>query len=164
MDRGFDATVSAVAEKIRTSLPDRNTANPEYRAIFKDGTADQYVGPAVKEDPDLCLALRNAIQASSVPAKAEVVGMLEPIQTLLDTAAGGVRSAEEQVNTLFTAELTARKKLVDVLWEERKTIEQLLGRGGRGLARFIFFDFLSAPAAEVPPETEPTPTPAPGPT
>ena len=31
VDRGFDATVSAAAEKIRTSLPDRNTANPDYR-------------------------------------------------------------------------------------------------------------------------------------
>ncbi len=34
IDRGFEAVVSAVSETIRTSLPDRNTANPDYRAIF----------------------------------------------------------------------------------------------------------------------------------
>jgi hypothetical protein len=45
------------------------------------------------------------------------------------------------VNALFQTELNGRKLVVDTLWEERKAVETALGRGGKGLARFIFFDF-----------------------
>ena len=160
VDRGFDAGVAAIGEKARTSLPDRNTANPEYRAIFKDGTTAEYTTPAIKQDPDLAATLRRGIEASGLSAKTELLGMLDPLMPLVEAAAGGVRGAEEQVNHLFEVEMAARKKLVDVMWEERKTIEQLLGRGGRGVARFIFFDFRSPATPEAAPVAPPVTTPA----
>src|SRR5690242_10053493 len=38
VDRGFDAIIASVADSTRTSLPDRNHQNPDYRAIFPNGT------------------------------------------------------------------------------------------------------------------------------
>lgn len=141
VDRGFDACVAAIGEKARTSLPDRNTANPEFRAIFPSGSIAEFVRPAIQQDGESAATLRRNIEASAVPGKTELLGMLDGVLPIVAPAADAYRSADQRLNELFNAELAARKRLVDVLWEERKNIESTLGRSGRGLARFIYFDF-----------------------
>jgi len=157
VDRGFDACVAGIAEKARTALPDRNTANPEFRAIFPTGSIAEFVQPAIHQDGGVAATLRQSIDASRVPNKAELLAMLDGVIPIVTPAADAYRGADQRLNELFNAELTARKRLVDVLWEERKNIEALLGRAGRGLSRFIYFDF--RPTAS-PTEPEPEPPPA----
>ncbi|MDC3957176.1 hypothetical protein [Polyangium jinanense] len=140
VDRGFDAVIAVSSETIRTSLPDRRTSNPEYSAIFPNGT-EEYTSPTVKEDEELALDLRKAVHDSTLSVKADVLALLDKVIPIVGPAASGVREGEKQVNALFQTELAARKLVVDTLWEERKAVENALGRGGRGLARFIYFDF-----------------------
>lgn len=154
IDRGFDAAVAVAAESIRTSLPDRNARNPDYRAIFPNGT-DEFTSPTINEDADLAVSLHQSIQQSSLTVKAEVLTALDVVLPLIAPAATAVREGEKTVNTLFQSELNGRKQVIDTLWEQRKLIETALGRGGRGLARFIVFDFRSAGSKEAPPEAPP---------
>lgn len=140
VDRGFDATVSITSETIRTSLADRSTRNPEYLAIFPDG-AEAYTSPTVKEDDALAAELHKAVEKSTLAVKGTLVALLAQVIPVVGPAASAVRDGEKQVNALFQTELAGRKQIVDTLWEERKNIESALGRSGRGLARFIFFDF-----------------------
>ena len=140
VDRGFDAIVSVASETIRTSLPDRNTRNPDYLAIFPNG-ADAYTSPTVKDDDALADELYKAVESSTLAVKADVLALLAQVIPVVGPAASAVREGEKQVNTLFQAELAGRKAIVDTLWAERKNIESARGRSGRGLARFIFFDF-----------------------
>ena len=139
VDRGFDALVSWASETARTSLPDRSVRNPEYRTIFPDG-AEAYSTPTIKEDEQLADDLKQAILASKIPVKAEMVSRVDAAIPTVTAAASGLRDAEKQVNTLFQAEIAARKGVIDALWDERKAIELALGRGGRQLARFVYFD------------------------
>lgn len=139
VDRGFDALVSWTSETARTSLPDRSVKNPEYRTIFPRG-AEAYTTPTIKEDEQLVEDLKQAILASKVPAKAEMVTRVDAVIPAVTAAASGLRDAEKLVNTLFQAEIAARKLVIDALWDERKTVELALGRGGRQLARFVYFD------------------------
>jgi hypothetical protein len=152
VDRGFDAAISALSETIRTSLPDRSTANPDYREIFPHG-ADEYTSPTVKEDDALAADLRKTIEGSKLAVKANLLAHLDALIPIVGPAATAMRDAEKTVNTLFQTELAGRKQIVDTLWEERKKVETALGRSGRGLARFIFFDFRKAPGQG--PEGEP---------
>ncbi|MDI1449801.1 hypothetical protein [Polyangium sp. 6x1] len=140
VDRGFDAVIAASSETIRTSLPDRSPANPEYRAIFPHGT-EEFTSPTVKEDEDLAIDLRKAVHDSTLPIKTDVLALLDKVIPLVGPVASAVREGEKHVNALFQTELSARKLVIDTLWEERKAVETALGRGGRGLARFIYFDF-----------------------
>lgn len=142
IDRGFDATVSTISETIRTSLPDRLVSNPEYRAIFPDG-AEEYTSPTIREDEQLATDLRQAVDQSKLTVKGEVIALLDVILPLVGPAATALRDSEKQVNSLFLAEQAARKEVIDTLWQERKNIEAALGRGGRGLSRFVVFDFRS---------------------
>lgn len=80
-----------------------------------------------------------------------------PVRWCACNQAAPVRDSEKQYNSLFLAEMTARKNVIDAIWEERKTVEKLLGRGGRSLARFIFFDFRSSS----PDKADDAPAPAP---
>lgn len=159
IDKGFDAVVAASAETIRTSLPDRVTNNPEYRAIFPNGT-EALTSPTIREDDTLAAEFRQSIHDSSLAVKADVLAMLDAVLPVVGPAATALRAGEEQVNALFQAELNARKLVVDTLWEERKVIESALGRGGKGLARFVFFDFRKQ--SDDAPAEDPT-TQAPGP-
>ncbi|HVK65854.1 MAG TPA: hypothetical protein VM694_15340 [Polyangium sp.] len=159
VDRGFDAAIAVSSETIRTSLPDRSTSNPEYRAIFPHGT-EEYTSPTVKEDEDLAIELRKVVHDSTLSVKGDVLALLDKVLPIVGPVASAVREGEKHVNALFQTELGARKLVIDTLWEERKTVENALGRGGRGLARFIFFDFRKGreneaaeePAAPVEPE------------
>jgi len=163
VDRGFDATVSVVSETIRTSLPDRSTRNPDYLAVFPNG-ADAFTSPTVKEDDGLAEELQAAVEKSTLAVKGNVLAVLAQLTPVVGPAATAVRDGEKQVNALFQTELAGRKLIVDALWEERKNIESALGRSGRGLARFIFFDFRKdagqAPEGE-PAEPPPAPLPVP---
>ena len=154
VDKGFDAGISVVSETIRTSLPDRNTRNPDYLAIFPDG-AEAYSSPSIKEDADLAVELRGSIANSTLTVKADVLALLDILIPLVTPVATEIRDGEKQVNSLFQAELDGRKQIIDCLWEQRKIVETALGRSGRGLARFIFFDFRN-PAS---PKEEQTPEP-----
>ncbi|TKD03295.1 hypothetical protein [Polyangium fumosum] len=140
VDRGFDAVIAVSSETIRTSLPDRSTSNPEYRAIFPHGT-EEYTSPTVKEDEDLGADLRKVVHDSTLSVKADVLVLLDKVLPIVGPVASAVREGDKHVNALFQTELGARKLVIDTLWEERKTVENALGRGGRGLARFIYFDF-----------------------
>lgn len=140
LDRGFDALISAISETVRTSLPDRSTSNPDYREVFPDG-AETYTSPTIHEDADLALSLRTAVNDSKLTVKAEVVASLDKVIPVVGPAATELQDGAKQVNALFQAEMTGRKSVVDVLWSERKNVESALGRSGRRLARFIFFDF-----------------------
>jgi hypothetical protein len=157
VDRGFDAAVSSISETVRTSLPDRRTNNPDYLDIFPNG-AEEFSSPTIKEDELLGTNLRQAVAESKLAVKAEVLGVLDAILPIVGPTAKGVRDTEQQRNTLFQSELSGRKQVIDTLWEERKTVETALGRGGRGLARFIFFDFRNQggqDTAEEPPPAGP---------
>ncbi|MDI1475694.1 hypothetical protein [Polyangium sp. y55x31] len=164
VDRGFDAVIAASSETIRTSLPDRSASNPEYRAIFPHGT-EEYTSPTVKEDEELAIDLRKAIHDSTLSVKTDVLALLDKVIPIVGPVASAVREGEKQVNALFQTELAARKLVVDTLWEERKAVENALGRGGRGLARFIYFDFRKGRENEVveepaaPADTEEPPKP-----
>jgi hypothetical protein len=140
IDRGFEAIVSIVSETIRTSLPDRNTANPDYRAIFPHGT-EEFITPTIKEDAQIASDLRDALSKSNLAVKNETLALLDSAIPVVGSAATALKTSEQQVNSLFVAEQSARKLVVDTLWEERKSIETALGRAGKGLARFIYFDF-----------------------
>ena len=155
IDRGFDAGIAAVSETIRTSLPDRNARNPEYRAIFPNG-AEEFTSPSIKEDADLAAVLHQSIKQSSLSVKGDVLAQLDLLLPVVGPAATAIREGEKAVNALFQAELNGRKQAIDTLWEQRKSIETALGRGGRGLARFIVFDFRSASSQEAPPEAPAT--------
>ncbi len=76
-------------------------------------------------------------------------------------AARELSAGEQQVNRLFQNEINARKVVVDALWEQKRLVETALGRAGKGLARFIFFDFrkLSDADDSASPEPEKVPTP-----
>jgi hypothetical protein len=158
VDRGFDATVSGCSETIRTSLPDRSTSNPEYRAIFPSG-AEEYTAPTVHQDEEMATTLRKAVNDSTLVVKADILARLDQLIPIVGPAATAIRDGEKNVNALFQTELNARKNVIDTLWEQRKAVESALGRGGRGLARFIFFDFRKARDNDAP--EEPTPPAAP---
>lgn len=147
VDRGFDAAISAMSETIRTSLPDRSTAKPDYREVFPNG-AEEYTSPTIREDDELVTDLRKSIAQSKLSVKADLLAVVDGLIPIVGPAAKAVRDAEKQVNTLFQTEQAARKQVVDTLWEERKKIETALGRSGRGLSRFIFFDFRKAGAQD----------------
>lgn len=157
VDRGFEATIAACSEKIRTSLPDRNSSSPDYRAIFPEGT-EEYMAPTIKEDEELATSLRQTVSDSKLAVKGEVLALLDAIIPIVGPAAVELRSSEKKVSDMFQAEVSGRKALVDTLWEERKSVENALGRSGRGLARFIFFDFRSSSGKDAPAEP---PAPAP---
>lgn len=147
IDRGFDAIVAAVSESIRTSLPDRNTQNPDYRAIFPHGT-EPYSSPTIREDEQIAADLHALVHDSNVPVKADVLALLDTVIPIVAPAASALKNGENQVNALFQAEINGRKTVVDTLWEQRKVVETALGRGGKTLARFIFFDFRKSSDAE----------------
>ena len=153
VDRGFDALISFVSETVRTSLPDRSVRNPDYRQIFPNG-AEEYSSPTIKEDEQLAVDLRQSVNDSNLTVKADILTQLDTVIPIVTEVAGGLRDAEKQVNALFQAELNARKLVVDALWEQRKAIEIALGRGGRQLARFVFFDARKGSGAAAP-EAEP---------
>lgn len=148
IDRGFDAAITIVAENVRNSLPDRTYENPDYRAIFPDGTTDAFTSPTIREDEQIATDLRIAIADSNVPVKDDVLALLDTVIPVVTPAAKALSDGEKQVNALFGAEMNARKNVVDTLWEERKNVEKTLGRAGKGLARFIFFDFRKADETE----------------
>lgn len=163
VDRGFDAAVAVASEAIRTSLPDRNARNPEYRAIFPNGT-EEFTSPSIKDDADLAATLHQSIKQSSLPVKADLLAQLDVLLPVVGPAATAVRAGEKAVNVLFQSELNGRKQAIDTLWEQRKGIETALGRGGRGLARFILFDFRNPGSQEGSPDapaTVPGEAPAP---
>lgn len=160
IDRGFEAVVAAISESVRTSLPDRTTSNPDYRAIFPNGT-EAMIAPTIREDDAIADELRSALAASNVPVKTEALAQIDAVIPVVAPAASALRDAEQHLNALFQAELNARKTVVDTLWQERKTVETQLGRAGKTLARFVFFDFRKAGETETappaPPETGNTP-------
>ncbi|MBI4613951.1 MAG: hypothetical protein HY720_10115 [Planctomycetes bacterium] len=164
VDRGWDAAVAEIGERARVSLPDRQTGNPDYRAVFPDGTIYPFTTPTIKQDPELAAGLRKALFSSKIPVRTELVAVVDSMIPIIAPAAEAVRNGEEQLSNLFTTEMTARRLVVDTLWNERKSVEKTLGRGGRGLARFIFFDFRASGAAEPegtnPPEAPGAPAPA----
>lgn len=142
VDKGFDAGISVVSETIRTSLADRSTRNPDYLAVFPNG-AEAYTSPSIKEDADLAVDLRKSIADSTLTVKTDVLALLDTLIPIVEPIATAIRDGEKEVNTLFQSELNGRKQIIDCLWEQRKIVETALGRSGRGLARFIFFDFRS---------------------
>lgn len=153
IDRGFDAVISVASETIRTSLPDRSTKNPDYLEIFPDG-AEEFTSPTIKEDEELALTLRKVVHDSKLTVKGEVLTLLDAIIPLVGPVALEIKNGEKHVNELFQTEYQGRKAVIDTLWAERKNIENILGRGGRKLARFVFFDFRKggeAEAADEPP-------------
>lgn len=160
IDRGFEAVVAAISESVRTSLPDRNTSNPDYRAIFPNGT-EPMISPTIREDEAIAGELRSSLAASNVPVKAEALAQLDAVIPVVAPAATALRDAEKHLNDLSQAELNARKAVVDTLWEQRKTVETQLGRAGKALARIVFFDFRKSGETESappdPPETSNTP-------
>jgi hypothetical protein len=160
IDRGFDAAISTSSEKIRTSLPDRSTSNPDYRAIFPHG-AEEFTSPTVKEDADLADNLHAAVSESNLTVKTEVLTLLDTIIPVVGPAATEIVNGEKQLNSLFLSEQTSRKLVVDTLWEQRKAVETALGRGGRGLARFVFFDFRKSGEGDAADATQPPDAPAP---
>ena len=141
IDRGFDAGVATIAESLRTSLPDRTTTSPEYRAVFSTGSTDPFTSPTIKQDPELASDLRQRITDSGSSAKVQMLSVIEALIPLVGPAAAALTTGESAIQTQWDAELLARKKIVDALWEEKRAVEQSLGRSGRGLARFAFFDF-----------------------
>jgi hypothetical protein len=157
IDRGFDAVVAISSESIRTSLADRTHQNPEYRAIFPNGT-DEYTSPTIREDEQIATDLRLAIQNSNAPAKTEVIALLDEVIPVVGPAAKALSDGEKQVNELFQGEMNARKNVIDALWEQRKIVETTLGRQGKGVARFIFFDFRKAGETDSPEPATPDPT------
>lgn len=160
IDRGFEAVIASISESVRTSLPDRTTSNPDYRAIFPNGT-EAMIAPTIRDDAAVADELRSALAASNVPVKADALAQLDAVVPVVTPAATALRDAEQHLNALFQAELNARKAVVDALWEQRKTVETNLGRAGKALARFVFFDFRKAGETETappePPETGNTP-------
>lgn len=157
IDRGFDAAIAVVAEDVRNSFTDRTYENPDYRAIFPDGTTDAFTSPTIREDEQIATDLRIAIAGSKSPVKDEVLAVLDTVIPIVAPAAKALSDGEKQINALFGAEMNARKNVVDTLWEERKNVEKTLGRAGKGLARFIFFDFRKADESES--TNSPTPNP-----
>lgn len=162
IDRGFDATVSFVSENIRTSLPDRTTQNPDYRAIFPHG-AEEYTSPTIRDDAQIANELRAGIVASNLPMKSDFVSTLDTMIPVVTAVANAITTGEQQVNTLFQNEINARRAVVDCLWTQRKIVETILGRAGKTLAKFVFFDFRKTndddAASPTPPDPATTPSP-----
>lgn len=160
IDRGFEAAIATISESVRTSLPDRHTSNPDYRAIFPNGT-EEMTSPTIREDEAIAEELRSALAASNLTVKSDALALLDNVVPVIGPAATALRNAEQHLNGLFQAELNARKAVVDALWEQRKIVETQLGRAGKALARFVFFDFRNAGETETatpaPPETGNTP-------
>ena len=119
------------------------------------------ISPTIREDEAIVTELRSAIAASKVPAKADALALIDEAIPVVGPAATALRDADQHLNGLFQAELNARKAVVDTLWEQRKSIETSLGRAGKALARFVFFDFRKGSDTETgsttPPETGNTP-------
>jgi hypothetical protein len=160
IDRGFDAIVSIISETVRTGLPDRTTKNPDYRAVFPHG-AEEFTSPTIREDEQIAVDLRKAVSDSNLTTKADVVALLDTVIPVVGPAAVALKNSETHLNVLFQTELAGRKLVVDTLWEQRKVVEQALGRAGKGVARFIFFDFHKS-SDNTDPETSPTPEPGDG--
>lgn len=160
IDRGFDAVVATISESVRTSLADRHTSNPDYRAIFPNGT-EEMTSPTIREDEAIAEELRSALAASNLSVKTQALALVDVAIPVVGPAATALRNADQHLNELFQAELNARKAVVDALWEQRKVVETQFGRAGRALARFVFFDFRNAGESETatpaPPETGNTP-------
>ena len=160
IDRGFDAVVATISESVRTSLADRHTSNPDYRAIFPNGT-EEMTSPTIREDEAIAEELRSALAASNLTVKSDALALIDTAVPVIGPAATALRNAEQHLNGLVQAELNARKDVVDALWEQRKIVETQLGRAGKALARFVFFDFRKAGESETatpaPPETGNTP-------
>lgn len=154
IDRGFDAIVATIAGSVRTSLPDRNHQNPDYRAVFPNGT-EEFTSPTIREDEQIASDLRANVAASNSPVKTDVLALLDSVIPVVGPAAKAVMDGEKQYNALFQAELNARKNVVDTLWEQRKNVEMTLGRAGKGLSKFIFFDFRKNSESEDPAPTTP---------
>jgi hypothetical protein len=141
VDRGFERVVGQVSNGVRDAVPDRSTAHPSYRKVFAGGSTAAYTEPTIKQDPEAGAELRRAIVDSGVSVRDDVLGLIDAIAPIVGTAATAVRDGEAQVNTLWAAEVKARQELVDLLWSERKQLEGTLGRPGRGMVQFLFFDF-----------------------
>jgi hypothetical protein len=157
VDRGFDAAVSNVSEMLRRSLPDRNTTSDGYRQVFATGTIDGFVSPTIRQDPELAATLTAAIERSGSAAKTDLLAMLAPLRPVVDSAAAALGTGEESVSAQWKDELDGRARLVEVLWTEKRAVETALGRSGRGLARFVFFDYFG-PTTDAR-DTEPPPAP-----
>ncbi|HRI64807.1 MAG TPA: hypothetical protein PK156_11215 [Polyangium sp.] len=136
------------------------TQNPDYRAIFPKGT-DEFMTPTIRDDEEAATTLRTSIHGSNLHEKDAFVAQLDAVIPIIRPAAQAVRAGELHINELAQNELNARKAVVDTWWEQRRLVETALDRGGKGLARFIFFDFRKPSAADEPaapePETPPTP-------
>lgn len=143
VDRGFEALIANTSETIRTSLADRAAANPDYRAIFPNGT-EEFMAPTIREDAELAGVLKARLGDSNLSVKNDLLASLDKIIPVVEPAAKAMLDSEKQVNALFQTELNSRKTVIDTLWEERKAVETALGRAGKGLARFVFFDFRRA--------------------
>lgn len=156
VDRGFDAIISIVSESVRTSLPDRTTSNPDYRAIFPNG-AEAHTSPTIRDDHQIGNELRTNLVASNLPDKTQLIALLDDINPALEPAANALTNGEEQIKNLFQHEMNARKTVVDTLWEQRKIVETILGRGGKTLARFVFFDFRKSGDSDASPAPQPDP-------
>jgi len=158
IDRGFEAVVATISENTRTLLPDRNTNNPDYRAIFPRGT-DEFMSPTIREDALVANDLRAAIDASNVPSKTNSIALLDSVIPVLEPAAKALADGEKQINSLFQNEINARKTVVDTLWEQRKIVETIFGRAGKTIARFAFFDFRKSNDPESSTPADPAPNP-----
>jgi hypothetical protein len=147
LDRGWDRTVVSTSDGAKEAVPDRNTADPAYRAVFENGTIDSYTKPTIKQDDGLALELRTKIENSGLSNREKLTGLIDAILPQVTEAAQDIRGGEERINELFKTEVNLRQELTDLLWSERKKVEGLLGRSGRSLVNLIFFDFNSPTAA-----------------
>lgn len=106
--------------------------------------------------------LRAGIVASNLPTKSDFVSTLDTLIPVITAAASVLTTGEQQVNTLFQNEINARKTVVDCLWAQRKIVETILGRAGKTLARYVFFDFRKTNDDDAASPTPPHPATAPG--
>ncbi|HRI65866.1 MAG TPA: hypothetical protein PK156_16580 [Polyangium sp.] len=160
VDRGFEGIVAVISESTRTSLADRVEQNPDYRAIFPNGT-DEYTSPTIREDEELAADLRTSLAGSNLREKDTFIALIDEVIPVVGPAARELSAGEQQVNRLFQNEINARKVVVDALWEQKRLVETALGRAGKGLARFIFFDFRKLSDADDSASPEPGNVPTP---
>ncbi len=160
VDRGFEGIVAEISQSARTSLPDRVTQNPDYRALFPNGT-DEFTTPTIRDDEEAATDLRTRLTGSNLREKDTFIGQLDAVIPVIRPAAQAVRAGELHINELAQHEMNARKAVIDTLWEQRRLVEIALGRGGKGLARFIFFDFRKSNGSDEPAAPEPTTPPTP---
>jgi hypothetical protein len=156
IDRGWDRTVSDVSDVGRGAVPDRNTASPEYRSVFEDGTTKAYTQPSIKQDPELAADLRARVDASGLRTRDQMLALIDAIIGLVGPASANVKNGEERVNTLFQTDVGLRGGLTNHLWAKRKEIEGLLGRSNQALARFVFFDFKKSKPSRTAPDSSPS--------